>query len=128
MSYTNLSYRCYYIPFLAAIYYYILSSRYVVKFFEFNVPDENYASISKSIILLILLFVSCRIIDINHSHFCHDKLCDDALLNYCINIANTISNDNNSNDNNSNDNNSNDNNIANTISNDNNSNDNNTVS
>jgi len=97
MSYTNLSYRCYYIPFLAAIYYYILSSRYVVKFFEFNVPDENYASISKSIILLILLFVSCRIIDINHSHFCHDKLCDDALLNYCINIANTINNDDNSN-------------------------------
>ena len=103
MSYTNLSYRCYYIPFLAAIYYYILSSRYVVKFFEFNVPEENYALISKSIILLILLFVSCRIIDINHSHFCHDKLCDDELLNYCINIVNTINNDNNSNDNNSND-------------------------
>ena len=91
MSYTNLSYRCYYIPFLAAIYYYILSTRYVVKFFECNVPDENYASISKSIILLILLFVSCRIIDINHSHFCHDKLCDAELLNYCINI--TINND-----------------------------------
>jgi hypothetical protein len=94
MSYTNLSYRCYYIPFLAAIYYYILSSRYVVKFFEFNVPDENYASISKSIILLILLYVSCRIIDINHSHFCHDKLCDDELLNYCINITNNLNNNN----------------------------------
>ena len=46
MSYTNLSYRCYILPFLASIYYYILSSKSIDNFFNYHIPDDNFVLIN----------------------------------------------------------------------------------
>lgn len=105
MGNTNLSYRCYILPAIGAIGYYLLSLPIVNKIFNDWIPDYYYATLVKSLILLIILFLTCRIMDIFWTDMCHD--------NSCITIAacecnNKDDNDNNGKDNDSNDNNTND--------------------
>lgn len=79
MYYSNLSYRCYILPCIAAITYYILNIPYIVSMFNFWIPDYNYCNLVKSLILLIVLFITCRILDIIYCDMCHDSICTNSL-------------------------------------------------
>ena len=73
MAHNDLSYRCYILPIIAAILYYILSLPIVVVVFSDWIPDQQYATFTKSLILLVLLFLSCRILDLFCGTDCHDQ-------------------------------------------------------
>lgn len=79
MSHSNLSYRCYILPIIAAIIYYILALPPVVDMINNWIPDYYYANMAKSLILLIILFISCRIMDIIWVDMCHDDICTNSL-------------------------------------------------
>jgi len=88
MGYTNLKYRCLILPFIASILYYIISTKKVSNFFEYSIPDYHYALMIKSLLIFILLIITCRIIDNTHSDLCHDTICDQSLYDYCNNLLN----------------------------------------
>lgn len=79
MYYSNLSYRCYILPCIAALVYYILSLPYIAGMFKFWIPDYNYCNMVKALILLIILFICCRLMDIFFTDMCHDSICNSGL-------------------------------------------------
>lgn len=84
MTSSNLSYRCYILPIVAAIVYVILSLPVVNAVFYDWIPDYYYSILVKSVILLIILFLTCRILDIIWTDFCHDEQCISSLNNICM--------------------------------------------
>lgn len=76
MKNSNLYYRCYFLPLIAAIFFYIISYPVIYQKFEQWIPDYDYCLLCKSFILFIVLYVSCRIIDLSYDSPCHDSKCD----------------------------------------------------
>ena len=87
MTHSNLSYRCYILPTVAAIVYFILSLPPVVSVFNDWIPDYYYSSLVKSLLLLMILFLTCRILDICWADMCHDGQCTNSLNTICMTIA-----------------------------------------
>lgn len=75
MPHSNLTYRCYILPVIAAILYYILSLPLIVEIFNDWIPDYYYATLVKALIILIVLFLVCRLLDFIWTDTCHDNLC-----------------------------------------------------
>ena len=84
MTHSNLSYRCYILPIIAAVVYVILSLPAINIVFKDWIPDPGYAILVKALILLVVLFLSCRLLDVYWYDFCHDEECTTALTNVCI--------------------------------------------
>lgn len=84
MTHSNLSYRCYILPIIAAIIYVILSLPIVNIILKDWIPDTNYLILIKSLILLVTLFLSCRLLDMYWYDFCHDEQCTAELNNVCM--------------------------------------------
>ncbi len=85
MSSSNLSYRCYILPIIAAIVYYIFSIPIVDRMFHDWIPNNYYNIMVKGLLLLIILFLCCRAMDIIWSDPCHDKICSRKHNNYSEN-------------------------------------------
>ena len=96
MPNSNLSYRCYILPLVAAIVYYILSLPLIVKIFDDWIPDYQYCIVMKAILLLFILFFVCRILDILWSDPCHDQICTNGLTCSSFNTLNNNFNNHNS--------------------------------
>lgn len=87
MTHSNLSYRCYILPIVASFVYIILSLPAVVVVFNDWIPDYYYSTLVKSLLLLMILFLTCRILDICWSDMCHDGECTDSINNICMALA-----------------------------------------
>ena len=71
----NLYYRCYILPIVGAITYAILMTKKSKSIFTSWVPDESYRIFTQSLIVFLVLFVTCRIMDIICVNKCHDDIC-----------------------------------------------------
>lgn len=83
MKNSNLYYRCYFLPLIAAIFFYIISYPVIYQKFEQWIPDYDYCLLCKAFILFIVLYISCRIIDLSYDTHCHDSNCDKNLDLLC---------------------------------------------
>lgn len=72
---SNLTYRCYILPIVAAIIYILFSVPAIDAVFKDWVPDYSYRIFIKSIVLLVILFLICRGMDIYWTDMCHDNTC-----------------------------------------------------
>lgn len=87
MAHSNLSYRCYILPIVAAIVYFILSLPAVIAVFNDWIPDYYYSTLVKCLLLLTILFLTCRILDICWADMCHDDECVNSLNNICMSLS-----------------------------------------
>lgn len=83
MTHTNLSYRCYILPLVGGITYYILAYPTVDTMFSQWIPDPYYALMVKGIILIIVLFLTCRLLDLVWTDMCHSQDCIEAATCTC---------------------------------------------
>lgn len=88
MTHSNLSYRCYILPIVAAFIYFILSLPSIVSIFNDWIPDYYYSTLVKSLLLLMILFLTCRLLDIFWADMCHDSECSNSLNNICQSLEN----------------------------------------
>lgn len=65
------NYRCYILPIIGAIIYIILCLPIVVNIFNDWIPYYYYNILIKALIILVVLFLSCRILDIIWANQCH---------------------------------------------------------
>ena len=86
MTHSNLSYRCYILPAVAAIAYFILSIPSVISVFNDWIPDYYYCVFIKALLLLVILFLTCRILDILWIDVCHDENCTNSLTTVCMSL------------------------------------------
>lgn len=86
MTSSNLSYRCYILPIVAAIVYLFFSLPIIVEIFNDWIPDYYYCAVVKSLLLLMILFLTCRVLDILWVDYCHDEQCTTSLNNICMNL------------------------------------------
>lgn len=75
---SNLSYRCYILPTVGMISYLFFALPSVNVVFQDWIPDYYYAIVMKSLLILIILFVTCRIMDIIWSDPCHNTTCNSS--------------------------------------------------
>jgi hypothetical protein len=87
MGHTNLSWRCYILPAIGGVVYYILTLPLVSTIFSDWIPDIYYANLVKALILFLVLFFVCRIMDLIWSDMCHDEDCINAANCDCIDAA-----------------------------------------
>lgn len=78
MSHTNLSYRCYILPAIGGVAYYILTLPIVTTIVADWIPDLYYANLVKALIIFVILFFACRIMDLMWTDMCHSEDCIDA--------------------------------------------------
>ena len=90
MEPTSLSFRCYILPVVGGITYVLLSLPTVVAAFEQWIPDYYYAMVTKALILVIILFITCRIMDLVWTDMCHDDNCIFAAHCECHTEALTV--------------------------------------
>ena len=77
---SNLYYRCYILPVVGMISFILLSIPPVQMVIQDWIPDKNYAIFISSLLVLIILFITCRIMDLVWSEgHCHDTVCANAL-------------------------------------------------
>lgn len=77
MTHTNLSYRCYILPIVAGIIYVLFSLPVVEKIFLDWIPNTTYRIMTQALLLVVILFLTCRILDMYwNSSGCHDSICD----------------------------------------------------
>lgn len=88
MAYSNLSYRCYILPIIGAITYILLSLPIINTIFTDWIPDYTYQIVIKALIILVVLFLTCRCLDIIWCNMCHDGICTDSLKNMCTDLLN----------------------------------------
>jgi hypothetical protein len=50
------------------------------------IPDYSYATVMKSLLVLIILFITCRIMDIIWSDPCHDNICSESFSEETITL------------------------------------------
>jgi len=62
---SSFSTKCYYLPLSAGLIYIVLNSNPVERELSKEIPDNVYRHITKGLILVVLIFIICRIIDIN---------------------------------------------------------------
>lgn len=75
----NLSYRCYILPVTAAVTYIFLSLPRVSTVFNDWIPNYYYSVLCKALIILVTVFLICRIVDMLYNDMCHDQTCTDNL-------------------------------------------------
>lgn len=85
-THSNLSYRCYILPIIGAIFFYLLSLPIVNQIFYYWIPDYYYATFVKALLLLTILFLFCRLLDIYWFDYCHDGTCTANLQQVCYTI------------------------------------------
>jgi hypothetical protein len=61
---TSFSTKCYYLPIAAGIIYLTLNSVPVHRELSREIPDQIYLHVTKALILVVLVFIICRIIDL----------------------------------------------------------------
>lgn len=66
MADTNDIYRYYIVPFVGALTYLVLSIPFVENVFKDWIPDHLYYKIAKAVIIILILFITLRIIDLWH--------------------------------------------------------------
>ena len=77
MTHSNLSYRCYILPIIAGITYILLSLSTVEEIFVDWIPNNYYRIMVKALLIVVILFLSCRILDMYwNGSTCHDSICD----------------------------------------------------
>lgn len=67
----NLTYRCYVLPIVAAILFLLLSYPQFDIFFSKYISDFKYRLFAKALIVLVILFILCRIMDNCCNYGCH---------------------------------------------------------
>jgi hypothetical protein len=67
----GVNYRCYILPIIAAIVYIIISLPIIVNIFNDWIPYYYYNIFIKALIILVVLFLSCRILDTIYADQCH---------------------------------------------------------
>lgn len=77
MPHTNLSYRCYILPVIAGLIYVLFSLPIVQQIFIEWIPNTTYRVMTQSLLLVVILFLCCRILDMYwNPSGCHDSFCD----------------------------------------------------
>lgn len=76
MVHSNLSYRCYILPVIAAVTYFVLHLPPVYALLTTHIVSYYYRTIVVGLLILISVFISCRIMDIVCCNNCHYHTCD----------------------------------------------------
>jgi len=70
MLYIN--WKCYVLPILAFLLFLILRCNYINSRMKYYIPNEFYLILCQATILFIILFITCRIMDIFFDGSCHN--------------------------------------------------------
>lgn len=71
MSENNITYQCYILPLLGGIFYVFLSLPKIEEIMTDWIPDFYYRLYTKCILLIVFLFLSCRILNIFYPESLH---------------------------------------------------------